>query len=95
MVKFDEKGSVCCVDKDSREQIMFELGERPEYRIHYFNQKLYFSKEEDYKSLFSFDLDTKKSEQIEQIQLYYGRFTIVDDFVLFINRQRNSIVMNL
>ena len=36
-----------------------------------------------------------KFEQIQIIELYYGRFAIVDDFVLFIDRQRNLIVMNL
>ena len=47
---------------------MFEIGEGPVYRVYYFNQKLYFVKEiyESY-PLFSFDLETKKSEQINQI----------------------------
>ena len=45
MVKDDEKRSVCYLDKDNKEQIMFELGEIPYYRVYYSNQKLYFSKE--------------------------------------------------
>ena len=44
MVKDDEKGSVICIDKDNKEQIMFELGEEPNYRVYYYRQKLYFSK---------------------------------------------------
>ena len=44
MFKDDEKGSVCCLDKDNKEQFMFELGERPHYRVFYFNLKVYFSK---------------------------------------------------
>ena len=47
MIKWDEKGSVCCLDKDNKEQILFELGERPGYRVFYSNEKLYFSYNED------------------------------------------------
>ena len=98
MIKDDWKGSVCCLDKDNKEQIIFVLGENPHSLVYYSNQKLYFSVKINYSvSLFSFDLETKKSEQIEQIKLCFGvqTFTIVDDFVLFINPKRILFVMNL
>ena len=73
MIKDDWKGSVCCLDKDNKEQIIFVLGENPHSLVYYSNQKLYFSVKINYSvSLFSFDLETKKSEQIEQIKLCFG-----------------------
>ena len=43
MIKYDEKRTVICLDKDNKEQIMFELGQEPDSLVYYSNQKLYFS----------------------------------------------------
>ena len=37
MFKRDENGTVCCLDKDNVEQILFELGEKPFNFISYSN----------------------------------------------------------
>ena len=98
MFKNNEKGTVCCFDNDYKEQIIFELGLRPYEYVYYSNQKLYFniSVKESY-PLYFFDVITKKSEQLNQIELRKGleTFVIVNDYLLFITQQGNLLQMNL
>ena len=37
MFKYDKKGTVYCLDKNNKEQIMFELGFKPDSFVYYSN----------------------------------------------------------
>ena len=89
MFKRDEKGTVRYLDKDNKDQILLELGQYRHTFFSYYYQKLYFSKNENQScQLFQLDLKTLKSDPHE-IKLHEGNFTIVNDFIVFIDPQRN------